>query len=498
MIETEVRDGSPLRLEGGGGTQEAGQGEGVWSRRYRRLTLGLVLTVVGIAFESLSVATTMPATVGDLGGLELYGWAFSAFMLTMVVGLTVAGGEADRLGPVPLFAAGVLLFGLGLVVAGLAPSMPFLIAGRVVQGLGGGLVGSIVWVVIGLGYPEGARPRMMALVSSAYALPSLIGPALAGLIADHLGWRWVFLGLAPLLPLAAGLALPAMRRFGPTSRAPRDWGRVVAALRLVGGMALLSGGLGSQEPRPWPLTVALIGAGAVLSAPAFPTLVSVGGQRAVPGLTAVLAVAVLQNMAFFGVDAFVPLALSAVRGQTASFAGLALTGATLCWTTSAWLQAHLVRRHQRRTLVGIGLLLILAGTAGTLAVLQPSVPVWLAVLTWGVAGFGMGFVSPTLALLALELAPQGQQGASSSAVQLAGVFAIALGTGIGGVLVGNGSAGSGVSPHSVATHTLLMMGALAIALWLSPRLPLTPLPAPPAGASGRRGSFFGRDRGAPP
>jgi hypothetical protein len=139
---------------------------------------------------------------------------------------------------------------------------------------------------------------MLALISSVYALPSLIGSAIAGLIADYVGWRWVFLGLAPLLPLAAGMALPAMRRFGRTSNEPRDWGRLIAAARLAGGVALLTGGLGSGQSLF--LTIVLIGVGAALSIPALLRLMPLRARPADSGLVVVLVIAILQNMAFLG------------------------------------------------------------------------------------------------------------------------------------------------------------------------------------------------------
>lgn len=268
---------------------------GIWSRPYRFLTLGLLLTVVAAAFEQLSVATTMPATVRDLGGLALYGWAFSAFMLTNIVGLTVGGGEVDRIGPLRPFVGGVALFALGLVVAGFAPIMPVLIAGRMVQGLGAGLLASALYATIGRVYPETTRPRMLALISSAYTLPSLIGPALAGLVADYLGWRWIFLGLAPVMPLAAALAVPAMRRLEQASAAPRDWGRIGAAVRLAAGAGILTSGLGSYQTLL--LTAGLIGLGAALAVPAVRRLLPSGSQQA--GLSAALFTAILLNMGVF-------------------------------------------------------------------------------------------------------------------------------------------------------------------------------------------------------
>jgi MFS family permease len=440
---------------------------GIWSRPYRFLTLGLLLTVVAAAFEQLSVATTMPATVRDLGGLALYGWAFSAFMLTNIVGLTVGGGEVDRIGPLRPFVGGVALFALGLVVAGFAPIMPVLIAGRVVQGLGAGLLASALYATIGRVYPETTRPRMLALISSAYTLPSLIGPALAGLVADYLGWRWIFLGLAPVMPLAAALAVPAMRRLEQASAAPRDWGRIGAAVRLAAGAGILTSGLGSYQTLL--LTAGLIGLGAALAVPAVRRLLPSGSQQA--GLSAALFIAILLNMGFFGVDAFVPLALTTVRNQTTSFGGLALTAAAISWVASAWLQAHLAPRQSRRVLAIVGLMLIIAGIGSMIAVLQPSVPVWLAFVAWAIAGLGMGLASPTLTLMSMELAPAGQEGASTSSMGLAGILGIALGTGIGGVIVGTTNAGASISPTSVAGHSLLMVGMLLIALWIARRLP---------------------------
>src|SRR5690606_30997700 len=97
---------------------------------------------------------------------------------------------ADRYGPAQPFLLGVSLFVTGLLVAGLAPMMPVLIAARAVQGLGAGMISSVAYVAIGRGYPEGTKARMLAMTSTAWVVPGLIGPAVAGLITDFAGWRW--------------------------------------------------------------------------------------------------------------------------------------------------------------------------------------------------------------------------------------------------------------------------------------------------------------------
>ncbi|RXU31407.1 MFS transporter, partial [Pseudomonas syringae] len=108
-------------------------------------------------------------------------------------------------------AAGLLCFVVGLLVAGLAPSMPMLIAGRLLQGLGAGAYSVALYVIVGRLYPEVLRPRVFSAFSAGWVVPSLIGPGISGLIVQHLGWRWVFLSV-PLLAIPAGLLLwPALR-----------------------------------------------------------------------------------------------------------------------------------------------------------------------------------------------------------------------------------------------------------------------------------------------
>ena len=440
---------------------------GIWSGTHRSLTIGLVLTVSGAAFEALAVATTLPATIRDLGGLALYGWAFSAFMLANLIGITVAGAEADRQGPAHPFIAGITTFVLGLIVVGLAPSMAIVILGRAVQGFGAGVISSVAYIGIGRGYPEEAKPRMLAVLSSAWVVPGLIGPALAGLISDIVGWRWVFLGLAPFLVIGAILTLPSLRQLSGGHAAPRDWSAYIAALRLSVGAGLALAGLG-QSAQPI-IALALIVAGAALGLPALLRLLPPGTLRAAPGLPAAIAAHGLLNLAFFGVDAFVPLALISIRGTSASVAGIALTTATVGWTTGAWVQAHLAARRSRRGLEITGLALITLGILGVAATLTLDVPVLLAALAWGVAGLGMGLAFSTNSLVVLEAAQPGQEGTAAAALQLANVLGVAVGAGIGGVIIGN--AGATVSLSSIIIQDIAMIGVLGLTALAASRLP---------------------------
>ena len=152
-----------------------GRVPGLWAPQRRALTTGLVLTTTFVASEALAVVTVMPVVARDLGGLRLYGWVFSAFMLGSMIGIVAAGREADRRGPAVPFVAGVVLFGAGLAVAGLAPSMGVLVAGRVLQGIGAGAVPSVAYATIGRTLPRMLRARMMAVLSTAWVVPGLLG-----------------------------------------------------------------------------------------------------------------------------------------------------------------------------------------------------------------------------------------------------------------------------------------------------------------------------------
>ncbi|MBI3782265.1 MAG: MFS transporter [Deltaproteobacteria bacterium] len=426
----------------------------VWDGDHRALTLGLLLTVSSTAFEALAVATVLPATVREIGGLNLYGWAFSGFMLTNLFSITLAGRLIDRRGPAHPFIAGSVLFGSGLIVAGLATSMMVVVLGRAAQGLGAGAISSAAYVAVARGYPSGTQPRMLAMLSSAWVVPGLIGPALAGTIADYVGWRWVFLGLAPLMAAAASLAVPALRRFSPTRDAASETASIAAAFALAAGTGILLFGLSGASSLQ-----AIIGTsvGLALAVPAVRRLAPPGTLQAQAGLPAAIATMALLSFAFFGAEAFLPLALTTVRQQTTTVAGMVLTAATLAWTSGAWIQARLDATHSRRRLAAAGLALTFAGIAGTMLVLFPRVPVSLAALTWGISGLGIGIAYSTITLVVLASAPPGSEGTASAAMQLANVLGVALGTGLGGAIL------SMATTHAAQTLGIAFIDATAVA-----------------------------------
>jgi len=420
--------------------------------------VGLVLNVTFVAFEALAIATIMPLVTADLGGIALYGWVFSAFLLADLVGIVVAGELADRFGPALPFGVGLALFAIGLLIGGLAPSMPVLVAARAIQGFGAGAIPAVAYVVIGRTYPDALRPRMFAILSTAWVVPGIAGPALAAFVADHVGWRSVFLGLLPLVIVAGSLALRELRSVpGNPDRVGR---RVLFdAVRVASGAGLALAGL---QARDVVVSPALVAVGLVLGVPALRNLLPSGTFTARGALPAAVLSRGLLTFAFFAPDIFVPLTVTTIRGESVVLSGLALTAGTLAWTTGAWIQERTVFRVGPAPLVRNGFLFVAVGIAGMGSVLTELTPAWFCIPAWGVAGLGIGMAYSSISLTVLRHAPAGSEGATASSMQLADILGNALGTGIGAVAVAAAVASFGNAVIGVAI-TDGMAGVLAIA-----------------------------------
>ena len=408
---------------------------GLLDERWRGLTAGLVLNVTFVAFEALAIATIMPLVVADLGGVALYGWVFSAFLLADLVGIVLAGELADRFGP----------------------ALPF-VAARAIQGFGAGAIPAVAYVVIGRTYPDSLRPRMFAILSTAWVVPGIAGPALAAFVADHVGWRPVFLGLLPLVLVAGSLALRALRSVpaNPERVARRV---LLDAVRVASGTGLALAGL---QTRDLFLSPALVAIGLALGIPALRKLLPQGTFRAGGALPAAVLSRWLLTFAFFAPDIFVPLTVTTIRGESVALSGIALTAGTIAWTTGAWIQERTVFRVGAAPLVRNGFLLVAIGIAAMGLVLNDGVPAWLSVPAWGIAGLGIGMAYSSISLTVLRHAPAGSEGAAASSMQLADILGNALGTGLGAVAVASAVAASGSAILGVAL-TDSIAGALAVA-----------------------------------
>ncbi|HVG45878.1 MAG TPA: MFS transporter, partial [Longimicrobium sp.] len=157
--------------------------------------LVLVAMVLGAfmgAIEATIVATALPSIAAEIGGFSLYSWVFSSFLLMQAVSIPIFGKVSDLLGRKPAFITGVVIFLLGSVLCGLAPSMGWLVAFRFVQGLGAGAVQPIIVTLAGDLYPLEERGRVQGYLSGVWGFSSIAGPLAGGVIVHQFGWPWIF------------------------------------------------------------------------------------------------------------------------------------------------------------------------------------------------------------------------------------------------------------------------------------------------------------------
>lgn len=454
---------------------------------YRRLTIGIVSAVAFIAFESMAVATAMPTAVPALDGMALYAFAFSAFFTTSLFAMVVSGEVCDRRGPKLPLIGGTATFTVGLLLAGAAQSMwPFL-AGRATQGLGGGLVIVALYVVIGRAYPERLRPKVFAATSSAWVLPSIVGPLAAGLLTDHLSWRWVFLGVAPLVLIPVAVALPSINAVDGPSAGHGDGsdrrGRKRFALALAVGMGLLQ----YAGARADLLAVGVVVVAVALVAPSVPKLLPAGAVRLRRGLPTVIVLRGVLAGAFFGAEAFLPLLLVAERGLSSTLAGLSLTGAALGWAGGSWYQGRSRTVAPRHLLVRVGCLLIAGAISAIGLTLVPAVPPAVPMVIWALGAIGMGMAMASIGVLLFQLSPVSEHGANSASLQLADALFSTAFVGLAGTIFGSAHGADPVAaagaPEWVYLVILGVMASLALGgAWAAGRIPVrTAAPSPARG-----------------
>jgi len=446
--------------------------ERILDRRHRSLTVGSVLAVSIVAFEGLALTTVAPVITKDLGDTSLYGWVFSAFLLSQIVGTVVAGQQADRRGIKSPFLVALALFGVGLVVCGVSAGLLVFLLGRALQGLGAGALATCVYAIVNTAYPDHLRPRMLAALSSAYVFPALVGPGAAGFVAETVTWRAVFFGFLPFLLVVGLLATPAFGYLSPKimvgHEAEARANRLPAAFGLAAGTGLLLAGL---QARPAILSVLLLAAGIAAAGPSLRRLLPEGTFAARRGLPATVAARGLFGAAYLCAEVYLILALTSLGGYSATAAGLVVSARAICWAAGTWLQERWDKGHRgrgRRARVVTGVSLMVSGIAVF------SIPVFVgaapgiggALLGSATMALGIGLAHPSTSAVAFALAPKGREGGVSSSLQLADCFAPGLAAGVGGTLVELGrSSMEGVSlafGFSFALAALALLSALRL------------------------------------
>ncbi|MBZ5734763.1 MFS transporter [Nocardioides sp. TRM66260-LWL] len=440
-------------------------GTSLLAPRYLVTTLGAVSLVFLAAFEQLAVTTVMVTVTTELDGRSWYSVAFSIALASSVIGTVLGGLAADRRGPgAPLLAA-VGVFGLGLLLAGLAPDIGTFVAARLLQGIGGGALTVTLYVLVAEVFDPVDRPRVFGAFAAAWVLPALIGPLLAGAVADTVGWRWVFLGVIAVAAGATALLLPALRTHGRRSEVAErepDSGRRLA-LAVVVAASVVAIDLGGQAEDVLGALVA--GLGVLVTLLALRPLLPVGTLRAARGLPAVIAMRGLMAAGFFLAEIYVPYLLQTRYDAKPWLAGLALTVGTIGWASGSQVQGRLGARLPDTTAFRVGTALVLVGVAGQLAIAALHVGPWAVPLLWVAGGAGMGLAYPRVSTAVLAASAEDERGRNSAAATMGDTVSSATWIALGGLaFTAIGGLGSDAAfPAAFGLATLAAAGATLVA-----------------------------------
>jgi MFS family permease len=430
-----------------------------------RLTGGLLVLEAVTAVEALIVATILPAVRRDLGGIQFYGWTFSAFSLAAFATIPIAGRAIDRFGPRRPLVVMLGLYTLGLAVAAAAPSMIVLVLGRFVQGIGAGGSYSVSVGSVAKAYPDRFQPRVLALLASMWILPGLLGPPVGAFLASTVGWRWAFLAPFPAIAGASILIFPALGGVSQRSEVAGIALRWPIQLMIGAGMVLAA----LTDPSVW--SVPLLVIGLVIGLPALAKIIPPGTLRAAPGLPAAAAAAFMLSAGFFAVDGFLPLMLTALHGLSVLAAGLVITGVTLSWAAGSWWQSRRANLWSPGRLVSVGAQLVLAGTLAVAAGLIPACPVGVVYGGWLVAGGGMGIAFPTIPFAVMRESPRSEQAGQLSSTLLMDVLGVGIGAGLGGSCIAlSRAAGLDLRAGLIGAFAIAVLAIIAL-LAIARRLP---------------------------
>ncbi len=437
---------------------------GLMSPSLRWTTIGANALIFLGAFETLAVTTIMPTISRDLNGEALYALAFSATLAASIVGTVTGGYLSDRGGPARPLVVAIGIFVLGLLLSGTATSMGVFVAGRFLQGLGSGAINVALFVVVAKLYPPVLHPRIFGVFAAAWVLPSLIGPPFAGVVADTVGWHWVFLGVGVLVVLASGSILPSLRHLLalPVERvdaAGSRWAVPLSIVVAVGALAISLGGAAGD----WAWLVALVGLAVVVVA--LRPLLPRGTLTARAGLPATVLLRGVVAAAFFAVEVYQPYLMTDRYGLPSWLAGLILTVGAVSWAVGSDIQGRLGMRVSHELVVRLGAVFMILGIATQLITAIFFLSPFIAAAGWLVAGMGMGFTYPRISTLVLAHSTPGDQGFNSSAMSIADLAGAASSIAIAGLLFNAFGATAGFGfVAAFALATLIVIIALPVAL----------------------------------
>jgi MFS family permease len=403
----------------------------------------LAVLVGGVLLHSMNVmllATVLPSVVGEVGGAALLSWPSTAYVASSIVAATCVGLLTAVFGARRVFSVGALLFGAGAMVCAFASAMSHVIAGRFVQGFGGGLLSAVAYVLVRNVFPETVWPRVLGLLSGVWSVSVLVGPLVGGIFARLGNWRGAFFTvtmLAGLLILGALSALPPTQGVTVGKRRRLPAGRVGMIWVAIGAISIASI-LPTVSGRAALLAIAIAALVVMLRLDrAATTRLLPGDAFSLGSPTGVgLWMVLLLSIAFTPLNIFVPIFLQKLHGFDPLAAGYTVAGTSMAWTVAAVVVAGLSADWSARLIVA-GPLAQAAGLLGLAAVMR-SGPIGVVFPAIVLIGLGIGSCWAFIAQRVMRSARAGDEDVAASSVATVQSTGYALGAAVAG-LVANAS-----------------------------------------------------------
>jgi MFS family permease len=422
----------------------------------------------GVLLHSMNVlllATVLPSIVDEVGGAAMLSWVTTAFLASSIVAATGTGLLTGAVGARRTFAAGALVFCAGALVCAFAPTMDQVVAGRFVQGFGGGLLSAVVYVLVHSTFPETVWPRVFALLAGVWSVSVLVGPLVGGVFARYGSWRGAFLavaGLAGLLALVGLRTLPAPRVGRRQARPRVPVGRVTLIC-----LAILAVSVAAIADRPAAKAALIAAAVAALAvtlrldrasvAPLMPRdAFSLHSTRGVG-----LWIALLVSIAFAPLHLFVPLFLQTLHGFDPLGAGYTVASASMAWTLAALTVAGLPDRWPDRAIVA-GPFTMGAGLLGV-GVAMPAGPVAAVIPTLVLVGAGIGACWAFTAQRIMQGPGRGEETLAASSVATVQQVGFALGAAVAGLIANTAGLSAGRPPTGIARAAFWVPASFVLA-----------------------------------
>ncbi|GAA1382097.1 MDR family MFS transporter [Pseudonocardia kongjuensis] len=390
--------------------------------RFGLVFAALMTTMLLAALDQTIVSTALPTIVGELDGVRYLAWVTTAYILAATIAMPVYGRLGDLLGRKPLFIGAIAIFIAGSAIAGAAPDMAWLIAGRAVQGLGGGGLMITSQAIVADLVPPRQRAKYMAPMGAVFGLASVVGPLLGGWFTDHAAWRWAFWINLPLGALALLICVVALRLPRRTGRAAMDPLGIALIAAAVTCTVLVASWGGTEYAWTDPVVLWLAAGGVA----AWIALVVVESRVAEPVLplrifrNPIFVIATLIGMVAVGVGMFavvgyMPTYLQMVYGVGATESGLLLIPMVVGITATALLSGQLISRSGRYKVWPIAGTAILGVTAYLMSTLTADTSLVVVCSYLFLVGAGIGTMMQTLVLAVQNAFPLADVGTATSA-----------------------------------------------------------------------------------